>query len=98
MIGLLDYDLSTSTASNRLIPNIEIMKLATYYRNEENQFCRLLSLNEQELTNYDKIYCFSELNNNLRLPDIFLHENIIPFTSFTDESVGMESLFHLHEL
>lgn len=86
MIGLLDYDLSTSTASNRLIPNIEIMKLATYYKNEENQFCHLLSLNEQELTNYDKIYCFSELNNNLRLPDIFLRENIIyGGTAFTNE-------------
>jgi len=60
MIGLVDYDFYSSTSTTSLIPNIEIMKLATYYRNEKNTFCRLIDLDETELTCYDKIYFFSE--------------------------------------
>lgn len=60
MIGLVDIDLQTSTATNLCPPNIEIMKLATYYKTEENLFCRLINLDETELTSYDKIYIFSE--------------------------------------
>ena len=60
MIGLVDYDLQTTSLVGLVPPNIEIMKLATYYKNEENTFCRLIDLKEQELSSYDKIYFFSE--------------------------------------
>ena len=46
MIGLVDFDLQTSTSTSLLIPNLEIMKLATYYKKEENTFCRLIGLNK----------------------------------------------------
>jgi len=36
------------------------MKLATYYKTEENLFCRIVGLDETELTSYSKIYVFSE--------------------------------------
>lgn len=62
MIGLLDLDLLTNSTLNKLYyPNLEIMKLATYYIQEERQFCRLLSLNEDNLSAYDKIYVCSEI-------------------------------------
>ena len=34
MIGLVDYDIQVSTSSQLIIPNLEIMKLATYYKLE----------------------------------------------------------------
>ena len=60
MIGLVDYAVQASTSTTLLVPNIEIMKLATYYKVEENQFCRLIGLDETDLTPYDKIYFFCE--------------------------------------
>ena len=58
MIGLVDYDISNFSSSKFIIPNLEIMKLATYYKTEENRFCRLLSLDEEDLSGYEKIYFF----------------------------------------
>lgn len=86
MIGLIDYDLQTSTSTNMLIPNIEIMKLATYYKIEENQFCRLIDLNETELSSYDKIYFFSEQEIQPKVPAQFLRVNNVIFggTAFTN--------------
>lgn len=85
MIGLVDYDLQTSTSKKILIPNIEIMKLAQYYRTEENHFCRLINLNEEELTSYDKIFFFSESINRPNIPLAFLRANNVIFggTAFT---------------
>jgi len=61
VIGLVDYDFQSSTSVNLSVPNLEIMKLANYYRTEENKFARLISLNaEEDLTCYEKIYFFSE--------------------------------------
>ena len=71
MIGLVDYDLQTSASTNLTPPNIEIMKLARYYRVEENVFCRLINLDEEELTSYDKIYFFSESEIPIMVPDNF---------------------------
>ena len=61
MIGLYDYDLQSSTSTTFLIPNLEIMKLSTYYRREENTFCRLIASDESDLSGYDKIYFYSEI-------------------------------------
>lgn len=79
MIGLLDYDWILSTSNNILIPNIEIMKLALYYKKNENHFCRLLSFEDTDLQSYEKIYIFSELHSNLKLPEHFLRQNNIIF-------------------
>lgn len=70
MIGLCDYTLLT--AKNLSPPNLEIMKLATYYKTEENTFCRLVSLSETELSVYDKIYVFSEQDEIPIMPPAFL--------------------------
>lgn len=79
MIGLLDYDWCVSNKTSVLLPNLEIMKLATYYTKEEKQFCRLLTLHEKELNNYDKIYFFSEKHKNLEIPKNFLQQDNVIF-------------------
>ena len=86
MIGLLDYDWCVSNKSSVLIPNIEIMKLANYYKTEQNHFCRLLTLEDQELSSCDKIYFFSELNKNPQIPEHYLRANNIIYggTAFTN--------------
>ena len=86
MIGLVDYDWQVSTSTQLLIPNLEIMKLATYYKLEENIFCRLINLNETQLEGYDKIYFFSQLNDNPQIPEPFLRAKNVIFggTTFTN--------------
>jgi hypothetical protein len=69
MIGLVDYDFQSAPIIHMHPPNIEIMKLATYYRTEENLFCRIIGLEETELTNYDKIYFFSESEKPIIIPE-----------------------------
>lgn len=87
MIGLVDYDLQTSTSVNLFPPNLEIMKLATYYKQEENTFCRLVSLEENELTNYEKIYFFSEQDKTPEIPQQFLRASNVIYggTAFTNK-------------
>ena len=86
MIGLVDYDLQTSTSVKLNPPNLEIMKLATYYKQEENTFCRLISLDETELTSYDKIYFFSEKSITPDIPPQFLQASNVIYggTVFTN--------------
>lgn len=86
MIGLVDYDLQTATSVNLTPPNIEIMKLARYYKVEENTFCRLVSLQDTELTGYDKIYFFSESNKTVHVPDAFKKADNVIYggSAFTD--------------
>lgn len=86
MIGLLDYDYLQSNKTSVLIPNIEIMKLANYYKKEENQFCRLLTFNETELCGYDKIYFFSETSKKLIVPEAFKRANNVIYggSAFTN--------------
>ena len=86
MIGLVDPTLQASTSKTLLIPNLEIMKLATYYRTEENQFCRLIGLEETELSSYDKIYFFSEAAQKPEVPLQFLRATNVEFggTAFTN--------------
>ena len=79
MIGLVDLDLQASTSTTSLIPNLEIMKLATYYTQEENHFCRLIGLNETELSAYDKIYIFSEKQNHALVPPQFMAAKQVEF-------------------
>ena len=93
MIGLVDYDFCKSKKTSVLIPNIEIMKLATYYRKEENHFCRLLTLDEQELDSYDKIYFFSEKANIPIIPEQYLRANNIEYggTAFTKNYIPFKN-------
>lgn len=86
MIGLIDYDLQTATSVNLRPPNLEIMKLATYYKLEQQQFCRLVSLDETELSAYDKIYFFSEAETQPQVPTPFLQANNVIYggTGFTN--------------
>ena len=86
MIGLVDYDLQTTSSQSLLVPNLQIMKLATYYRMEENTFCRLIPLDDTNLDNYDKIYFFSETSRNPIVPPAFLRANNVEFggSAFTN--------------
>lgn len=78
MIGLVDYDLQTSNSSTLLVPNLEIMKIATYYRIDERQFCRLVNLDENDFSFYDKLFFFSESEKNVQVPKNFLRcKNLI---------------------
>ena len=92
MIGLIDYDLQTSTSTSLLIPNLEIMKLSTYYRVEKNTFCRLVSLEETELTLYDKIYFFSEINVP-QVPEAFRRAPNVIYggAAFTNKYIPFEN-------
>lgn len=69
MIGLVDLQLQSWDKPQLCPPNLEIMKLATYYQAEENQFCRLINLDETEFGGYDKIYVFSESKNFTTVPE-----------------------------
>lgn len=62
------------------------MKLATYYQREENHFCRLINLDEQELGGYEKIYVFSESKNYTTVPDVFKRAQNVVFggSAFTN--------------
>lgn len=94
MIGLVDYDIQSSSSSSNLIPNVEIMKLATFYRNECNTFCRLINLNEQELEGYETIYFFSEAaSNTIIIPEAFRRSSNIKYggTGFTNNYIPFEN-------
>ena len=76
MSGLVDYDLWENSSTRLYVPNLEIMKLATYYKLEKRHFCRLISPEETELVGYDKIYFFSE-QSECQVPEAFKRfENI----------------------
>lgn len=86
MIGLVDYDLQASEKLLTHPPNLEIMKLATYYRVEKHQFCRLIFLDEEELNGYENIYFFSESEDMPRIPQKFLRQSNVIYggTAFTN--------------
>ena len=69
MIGLVDLQLQSWDKPQLCPPNLEIMKLATYYQAEENKFCRLINLDETEFGGYDKVYVFSESKNFITVPE-----------------------------
>ena len=69
MIGVVDLALQQWDKPELCPPNLEIMKLATYYQTEENKFCRLINLDETEFGGYEKIYVFSELKDYITVPD-----------------------------
>ena len=62
------------------------MKLATYYQQEENKFCRLINLDETELSSYDKIYIFSESKDFTNVPETFKKASNVIYggTAFTN--------------
>ena len=71
MIGLVDLQLQSWDKTQLCPPNLEIMKLATYYQNEENKFCRLIGLDETEFGGYEKVYIFSESKDYTTVPEAF---------------------------
>lgn len=87
MIGLCDLALQQWDKPQLCPPNLEIMKLATYYKQEENQFCRLVGLEETDLSKYDKVYVFSEDKNFIKVPEAFSRAPNIIYggTAFTNE-------------
>lgn len=84
MIGLVDYDLWTRSSTSLYIPNLEIMKLASYYKVEEKTFCQLVSPDETELEPYEQIFFFSE-SDDIVVPDAFKRAKNVTFggTAFT---------------
>lgn len=86
MIGLVDLQLQSWDKPQLCPPNLEIMKLATYYQQEENKFCRLINLDETELTGYEKIYVFSESDEYITVPEHFKRASNIIYggTAFTN--------------
>lgn len=63
MIGLIDPSFTWHNKKAE-VPNLEIMKLATYYRLEEKEPCHLI-LPGESTAGYDKIYCYSEFSNEV---------------------------------
>lgn len=84
MIGLCDIDLYQKSSTGLYVPNLEIMKLATYYKLEEKTFCQLISPEETELGIYDKVFLFSE-QDNIIIPDAFKRAKNVIYggTAFT---------------
>lgn len=86
MIGLVDLQLQSWDKPQLCPPNLEIMKLATYYQTEENKFCRIINLDEKELGGYEKIYVFSENKNYITVPEAFRRSPNVIYggTAFTN--------------
>lgn len=65
MIGICDLDLFQKSSEKKLyIPNVEAMKIATYYTTEERQYCRLLTPDtEEDLSKYSQVFLCSEFDN-----------------------------------
>ena len=76
MIGLVDVDLFSS--SKLTLPNLEIMKLASYYQKEEKEFVRLIPLKETNLSGYKKIYLRSDNPEN-EIPYHFYQADNVDF-------------------
>ena len=62
------------------------MKLASYYKKEENKFCKLVSLEDSELSAYEKIYFFSQQERYPQIPESFLKADNVIYggTAFTN--------------
>ena len=86
MIGLVDLQLQSWDKPQLCPPNLEIMKLATYYQAEENKFCRIINLTETEFGGYEKIYVFSESKNFITVPEALKKATNVEYggTAFTN--------------
>ena len=86
MIGLIDLQLQSWDKPQLCPPNLEIMKLASYYRYEENKFCRLIDLKETEFSGYEYIYIFSESKDYITVPDALKRASNVIYggTAFTN--------------
>lgn len=101
MIGLIDYDLQSSTSVKLTPPNLEIMKLSAYYRIEQNKFCRLVPLDTPVDNEYDVLYIFSESDVPVKLPpNLIAAKNVIyGGTAFTNgEYIPFENSIIDHTL
>lgn len=63
------------------------MKLAEYYKHEENQFCRLIPLEESEFGGYEKVYVFSEIDSYVQVPEALRRANNVVYggSAFTNK-------------
>ena len=86
MICLVDLQLQSWDKPQLCPPNLEIMKLATYYQAEENKFCRLINLDETEFGGYEKVYIFSENKNYITVPEALRKADNVVYggTAFTN--------------
>ena len=86
MIGLVDLQLQSWDKPQLCPPNLEIMKLATYYKQEENKFCRIINLDETEFGGYEKVYIFSEAKNYITVPEALKRASNVIYggTAFTN--------------
>ena len=86
MIGLVDLQLQSWDKPQLCPPNLEIMKLATYYQTEENKFCRLINLDETEFSSYENIYVFSESKDFVTVPEALKRATNVIYggTAFTN--------------
>ena len=86
MIGLVDLQLQSWNKPQLCPPNLEIMKLATYYQREENKFCRLINLDETEFSGYETIYIFSESKDFITVPEALKRSPNVVYggTAFTN--------------
>ena len=86
MIGLVDLQLQSWDKPQLCPPNLEIMKLAAYYQQEENKFCRLIGLNEKEFGGYEKVFVFSESKDFITVPEALKRATNVIYggTAFTN--------------
>ena len=86
MIGLVDLQLQSWDKPQLCPPNLEIMKIATYYQQEENRFCRLINLDETEFGAYETVYVYSESKSFVTVPEAFKRAPNVVYggTAFTN--------------
>lgn len=86
IVGLVDYDFQTNTSIKLCPPNLQIMKLANYYKVEQNKYCKIVDLNQQDFSGYQKIYFFSQQDHYPKVPQQFLRADNVIFggTAFTN--------------
>lgn len=78
MIGIIDYDLFTKSKGSKLYyPNLEVMKIYSYYKWDKAQFCRLIPPDEEiDTSSYELIY-FCSNDIECVIPQSFRAQNVI---------------------
>lgn len=89
-IGLIDYD--ALSYPKKFFPNLEIMKLSSYFKKDKNIV--KLVLNQSDLDKYSKIYLRKNINDNDYPSSLILNERCtyggLAFTNNEYLPMGME--------